>query len=188
MVDALRLSTLRDCAPLIFGILAQSLELRNQSRASSATAERAWIRVARQADAGSSLHFRSTVTAWAKMRFSHYLLTSLLLWASSPAFATDIVACIVASLPNNRTYFGTATTATKLKCEFTNENYFPTLPELYRQGWRVIQVLGAEQAISSAGQGASPLYLLERETQAAPATSSATPSASQASKPDRAKP
>ena len=74
----------------------------------------------------------------------------------------QIVACIVAQLEGNTSYFGTATTATKLKCEFTNPDYQPTLAELYAQGWRLIEVLGGNHAIAMGNSGPSPLYLLER--------------------------
>ncbi len=62
--------------------------------------------------------------------------------APTQVVGTDIVACIVADTQNNSSYYGMATTVTRLKCEFTNKDYYPTLPELYRQGWRLIQVLG----------------------------------------------
>jgi len=91
----------------------------------------------------------------------------------------EIVACIVADTPNNSSYYGMATTVTRLRCEFTNKDYFPTLPELYRQGWRLIQVLGGDQALSQGTLGPSPLYLLERE--AVPA--SPLPSAAAGSSP-----
>lgn len=112
------------------------------------------------------------------MKMYQRLLTLLLVSAPMPSLGADIVACIVAGVPNNPNYLGTATTVTKLKCEFTNANYYPTLPDLYRQGWRVIEVLGAEQTISRGGQGVSPLYLLEREAvpAAAPAAEEAKPS------------
>jgi hypothetical protein len=104
--------------------------------------------------------------------------------ASLPALGTDIVACVVATnAANNATYYGAATTVTQLKCEFTNKDYFPTLPELYRQGWRLIQVLGGDQAILKGGQGVSPLYLLEREGNA-PAAAAAPPAAPAAAHPE----
>lgn len=110
------------------------------------------------------------------MRRSNQILALLLAFAPLPSLGGDFVACVVAGLPDNGTYLGAATRTTKLKCEFTNANYFPTLPELYQQGWTLIQVLGAEQAISRGGQGASPLYLLEHKDpppQAAPASQAA---------------
>jgi hypothetical protein len=100
----------------------------------------------------------------------HPLLPAVLAFAALPASGTDIVACVVAALPNNPVYNGAATTVTKLQCEFTNKDIYPTLPELYAQGWRLIQILGGDQALAKAGQGPSPLYLLERQaTQQHPA-------------------
>ena len=92
---------------------------------------------------------------------------------TTPAAATEIVACVVAPLPNNPAYYGTATTITQLKCEFTNKDYYPTLSQLYQLGWRLIQVVGGELALAPGNQVASPLYLLER-TQA-PAASPPAP-------------
>lgn len=91
--------------------------------------------------------------------------------------AADLVACVVAALPNNPTYHGTATTITKLKCEFTRQDYYPTLGELYRQGWRLIEVMGGELALLAGDKAASPLYFLEREQSqtAGPAPGGPTP-------------
>jgi hypothetical protein len=87
----------------------------------------------------------------------------LVIAAGSPAQQThQVLACVVAQLEGNTTYFGTATTATKLLCEIDNPNIYPTLPELYAQGWRLIDVLGGDHAIAMGNRGPSPLYLLER--------------------------
>lgn len=106
------------------------------------------------------------------------LSLSLSMFLSGAQAATapyQIVGCVVAQLEGNSGYYGTATTATKLKCEFTNPEYYPTLQELYQQGWRLISVLGDNQAISMGGRGPSPLYLLEREAPPASAAASAPP-------------
>jgi hypothetical protein len=94
---------------------------------------------------------------------SRFLAGAWLALVSIQALGTDIVACIVADVPDNSSYYGMATTLTRLRCEFTNRDYYPTLPELYHQGWRLIQVLGGDQALVKGTQGPSPLYLLERE-------------------------
>jgi hypothetical protein len=95
------------------------------------------------------------------------LLISLLVQAPA-AMSAQIVACIVADLEGNGSYYGTATTVTKLKCEFQATDYYPTLADLYAAGWRLIEVLGGNHAIAMGNRGPSPLYLLERETAAAP--------------------
>jgi len=95
---------------------------------------------------------------------SRLLPPALLMLVSSQVLATDIVACVVADTQNNPSYYGMATTVTRLKCEFANKDYFPTLPDLYRQGWRLIQVLGGDHALSQGTRAPSPLYLLERDT------------------------
>jgi hypothetical protein len=107
------------------------------------------------------------------------LTAALLALAAAPAGATDLVACMVAPLPNNPAYYGMATTITKLKCEFTREDFYPTLGELYRQGWRLIEVVGAEIPPSQGSRAVSPLYFLEREG-SAPAQPAATPAPGQA--------
>ncbi|WP_295882584.1 hypothetical protein [uncultured Thiohalocapsa sp.] len=74
----------------------------------------------------------------------------------------QILACVVAQMEGNPTYFGTATTATRLRCEIDNASLRPTLPELYAEGWRLIEVVGGNHAIAMGNRGPSPLYLLER--------------------------
>jgi len=103
-------------------------------------------------------------------RSYRFLPLAFVALASSRAIGADIVACIVADTPDNSSYYGMATTVTRLKCEFTDKDYFPTLPALYRQGWRLIQVLGGDHALSQGTRGPSPLYLLERESPPAAST------------------
>jgi len=89
---------------------------------------------------------------------------------SFPAQGAQIIACVVAdNLQGNPTYFGMATTVTKLRCEIANKDFFPTLPLLYQQGWRLIQVVGGDHAMSTGNRGPSPLYFLEREDVPPPA-------------------
>jgi hypothetical protein len=91
------------------------------------------------------------------------LLFAVLLCAVHTAVpAAQILACVVADVEGNTSYFGTATTATKLKCELANPDVMPTLAELYAAGWRLIDVLGGDHAIAMGNRGPSPLYLLER--------------------------
>jgi hypothetical protein len=90
------------------------------------------------------------------------LFASLVLQPASAE--TEITACVVASLEGNTSYYGAATTATKLQCEFAEPNEFPTLAALYAAGWRLLEVIGGNHAIAMGHQGPSPLYLLERET------------------------
>lgn len=106
----------------------------------------------------------------ASIRFLAFAMATLV---PTRVLGADIVACIVAETENNSSYYGMATTVTRLKCEFASKDYYPTLPELYRQGWRLIQVLGGDHALSQGTRGPSPLYLLERE--ALPAPSAAAP-------------
>jgi hypothetical protein len=88
----------------------------------------------------------------------------------------QILACVVAQLEGNPAYFGAATGATKLRCEIDNPNIYPTLAELYAEGWRLIEVLGDDHAIAMGNRGPSPLYLLERAApDAVPAQEGAEP-------------
>lgn len=87
--------------------------------------------------------------------------------------AVDIVACVVADTPENPQYYGIATVVTRLRCEFVQKDYYPTLAELYQKGWRLIKVVGGDYALAMGNEGPSPLYYLERET---PATPQAGPS------------
>ena len=103
------------------------------------------------------------------------LICSILSLVGTPAGATDLVACVVAPLPNNPTYYGTATTLTQLKCEFTRQDYYPTLGELYKLGWRLIEVVGGESAFGKGAQSASPLYFLERDQPTSSAPTEAPP-------------
>ena len=96
------------------------------------------------------------------------VLAPLLLLCAAPAKSADLVACIVAPIPNNPTYNGMATTITKLKCEFTRNDFYPSLGELYKQGWRLIEVVGGELALAPGNQVASPLYFLELESAPTP--------------------
>jgi len=90
-------------------------------------------------------------------------LTLLFTVAVSEAMPTfRITACVVANLQGNPSYFGAATTMTRLKCELPDSGVNPTLAELYQQGWRVIEVLGGNHTISLGNNGPSPLYLLEQ--------------------------
>jgi len=117
-------------------------------------------------------------------RSYRFLPLAFVVLASSRALGADIVACIVADTANNSSYYGMATTVTRLKCEFTDKDYYPTLPELYRQGWRLIQILGGDHALSQGTRGPSPLYLLEREAQpAASAAVTPNPASTVVSKP-----
>jgi len=115
------------------------------------------------------------------------LLPVLAALMPSEARPADLVACIVAPIPNNPSYHGMATTVTRLKCEFTREDFYPTLGELYKLGWRLIEVVGGELALSPNNQVASPLYFLEREGDPAGANdhgaSRATPDDEMSSRP-----
>lgn len=85
-------------------------------------------------------------------------------WAAAVGGAEMTVCVVDGAIQNNINYAGLATTKTKMLCEFDKPNYRPTLPELYADGWRLIEVVGGENAVARLGQNVKfPLYYLERE-------------------------
>jgi hypothetical protein len=86
-------------------------------------------------------------------------------WSLS-AGAAEVTVCVIDSaIQNNVNYAGLATTKTRMLCELDKPNYRPTLPELYADGWRLIQVIGGENAVARLGQNVKfPLYYLERSS------------------------
>lgn len=100
--------------------------------------------------------------------FCRLLSAAAMTLAAVPVLGNEIVACVVAPLENNPNYFGAATTATRLKCEFTNQDIYPTLLDLYRQGWSLIQVIKIDQSLGKNNQVISPLYLLEHRSDTLP--------------------
>jgi hypothetical protein len=86
-------------------------------------------------------------------------------WAmGAGAGPAEMTVCVVdGAIQNNINYAGLATTKTNLLCELDKPNYRPTLPELYAEGWRLIQVVGGENSVARLGQNVKlPLYYLER--------------------------
>jgi hypothetical protein len=87
----------------------------------------------------------------------------MLLLASGLASATPtITVCVVAKADKNPTYHGTATSYTRLKCELPGQNYRPTMQDLYKDGWRLVGMAGADYNIARQGQAPSPVYYFER--------------------------
>jgi hypothetical protein len=90
-------------------------------------------------------------------------------WAGATGAAEMTVCVVDGAIQNNINYAGLATTKTRMLCEFDKPNYRPTLPDLYAEGWRLIQVVGGENAVARQGQNVKfPLYYLEREAGAEP--------------------
>jgi hypothetical protein len=99
------------------------------------------------------------------------ILIAIGLLGATSVPAAEMTVCIGhTGIPNNPRYLGyLATTQTRLLCEINRQNYQPTLPDLYADGWRLIQVVGGEQMMAQSGQNLrSPLYYLERETKPQP--------------------
>jgi hypothetical protein len=78
--------------------------------------------------------------------------------------AAEMTVCVAdAGIKNNVLYLGVmATTQTRLICEIDKPNYRPTLRDLYQEGWRLVQVVGADWALAQGQNARSPLYYLER--------------------------
>ena len=86
------------------------------------------------------------------------------LFCSQSVLAMDIGMCIPGSIEGNPTYYGLMTTNTKLQCELQGElkRRVWTAPELYQQGWRLIDVVGGDATLATGGKGPAPMYMFER--------------------------
>ena len=102
-----------------------------------------------------------------------HVLSLALLSLSLPAMAAEVTVCIAAPQEKNPLYYGLAITSTQLKCELPLK-YFPTLTQLYRDGWQLVQVVGVTNDLARGAKGPSPVYYLQRD---------ARPSAPSAAKP-----
>lgn len=73
--------------------------------------------------------------------------------------AAEITVCIVdKNIKNNQTYFHAPNTSTKLRCEIDQRNLRPTLRELYRSGWQIIEII----EMGKGTDAPSPIIYLER--------------------------
>lgn len=78
--------------------------------------------------------------------------------------AAEITVCVVDQAPDTISYFGLATSNTPLTCEHrARDQPSVTLPMLYAEGWRLLQVMGEGWIERPDNRNArSPLYYLER--------------------------
>ena len=92
-------------------------------------------------------------------------LFTLVLSASLPAGAYELTVCVVDTEgANNPVYHHLPTTATRMSCETGDPVQRPTLPELYAQGWRLIEVVSVPAATKPGAYPPSPAFYLERDS------------------------
>lgn len=90
-----------------------------------------------------------------------------LLAASTTAFAGEITVCVIdASIKDNQHYYTLPNTKTRLLCEIAQTNLRPTLGDLYRNGFRIVQIEQVPAKFITDKSQPSPLIYLEKlETQ-----------------------
>ncbi|TNF99240.1 MAG: hypothetical protein EP297_06055 [Gammaproteobacteria bacterium] len=108
------------------------------------------------------------------MRRLRFLGVVSLMMANVHVNATEITACIInTKSKNNEVYYVFPTTSTKLICDHSNRQYDVTLTDLYKDGWRLVNLLGPVLVGQSSGQPKynPPILYLERATATTPALS-----------------
>ena len=93
------------------------------------------------------------------------ILATLL--AATSVEAAEITVCVTdKKRQNNQTYFQLPNTKTVLLCEIKDKLYPVTLRDLYRAGWRLIQVVDVRPVkVKEKVVNPSPLIYLEKETE-----------------------
>lgn len=101
------------------------------------------------------------------------LLALGLLAASTVAFSGEITVCVIdASIKDNQHYYTLPNTKTRLLCEIAQTNLRPTLGELYRNGFRIVQIEQVPARFITDKAQPSPLIYLEKLEVAETPTSS----------------
>ena len=92
------------------------------------------------------------------------VMALLVIMAAASVQAADVTFCVAESGNKNTTYFNLATVKTRLICDFYGPNVRPTLPQLYKDGWHLIQVMDGTMIRSDGkNQYRAPIYYLDRE-------------------------
>ena len=93
-----------------------------------------------------------------------FVLASLL--AATTVQAAEITVCVTdKKRQNNQTYFELPNTKTVLLCEIKDKLYRVTLKDLYRAGWRMIQVVDVDPVrVKDKKVTPSPMIYLENTT------------------------
>ena len=103
-------------------------------------------------------------------RIGKIAFTALLITAVSHVSAAEVTVCVIdGKIKNNPHYFSLPNTKTRLVCEIAQKNIRPTLGDLYRSGFRLIQVVPVPTRYSSAKNQPSPLLYFEKTEPAAAA-------------------
>ncbi|KAB2308313.1 hypothetical protein F8A87_11360 [Betaproteobacteria bacterium SCN2] len=91
------------------------------------------------------------------------LLALALLAPSTAALGAEITVCVVdASIKDNQHYYTLPNTKTRLLCEISQMNLRPTLGDLYRNGFRIIQIEQVPARFQTGNAQPSPLIYLEK--------------------------
>jgi len=91
------------------------------------------------------------------------LALSLLLAGSFASAGSQIIVCIIApQIKNNPIYFNMPNTTTHLLCELGSTNQRPTLKDLYRAGFKLIDIVNIDPK-SANNTSVSPILYLERD-------------------------
>jgi hypothetical protein len=97
-------------------------------------------------------------------------LVSLFILSSGQASTAEVTVCVIdGKIKNNPHYFSLPNTKTRLACEIAQKNIRPTLGDMYRSGFRLIQVVPVPARYSSAKNQPSPLLYFEKTGPAAAA-------------------
>ncbi len=97
-------------------------------------------------------------------------LAALLIGAATQVSAAEVTVCVIdGKIKNNPHYFSLPNTKTRLACEIAQKNIRPTLGDMYRSGFRLIQVVPVPARYSSAKNQPSPLLYFEKTGPAAAA-------------------
>lgn len=100
---------------------------------------------------------------YSRMSFRNVMIFAAMMVLTLPSVA-EVNVCKPEVGNNNRTYFGLATTNTRMICEASQPGFRPTLIQLYRNNWRLVEVVDGRN-IKSGDKVVyrPPVFYLERE-------------------------
>ncbi len=115
-------------------------------------------------------------------------LAALLIGAATQVSAAEVTVCVIdGKIKNNPHYFSLPNTKTRLACEIAQKNIRPTLGDMYRSGFRLIQVVPVPARYSSAKNQPSPLLYFEKTGPAAAAPAPGAPAKTTQKEPEKKK-
>ncbi len=91
------------------------------------------------------------------------LLALGLLAASATTFAAEITVCVIdASIKDNQHYYTLPNTKTRLLCEIAQTKLRPTLGDMYRSGFRIVQIEQVPARFVTEKSQPSPIIYMEK--------------------------